>query len=687
MNRPNQRPIVFLSLFVLGITSQVMQAWLVRESLVVFYGNELSLGAVFGSWLFWIALGSLAVIWLRDRRWVKEPTRGLSAILLSLPLLMALQVVAVRAIRRLLDTPSVELVPLGELFPSVALLTLPVAVALGLAFPLACKALSESDAKSIVRGISWLYVAEAAGALLGGILFTFLFIQWLGMWRGLGLLALALAFIAWRLRPSRSTALVAGLVALSGLLLAATPLSERIHSTLETFRFHTLQPGLTLLDSVETRYGHVSYARLGDQISVVQDGRIAVSFPQPEEIQQTAAYVYAQSKDAKQVLLFGSFASGLAAELLRYPVKHIDVVIQDQSAFEHLKPYLTAQNRAALNDRRLQLRFGDSRRFLRGLTDQHYDLVLAMDAAPTSAHSNRLFTREFYSALHEHMADSGVFCTQVSSASNYLGGTVRSYAGSVFRTLSDVFADVSVMPGDIHLYCAGKQAGVVSEDPFELSWRYLSIKLDERRFPAGAFYSLLPQDRIRDLHRQFQEQPGDLNSDARPVTFYLNMLLWARYTASGLADWLEHLRVMGAWPYLVPILAFLGLWLLRTLLAAEPAVRTRRQAGSFALVLLGLVAMALQLVVLFDYQAHVGFIFERIALLNALFMTGLALGTGLLGQAMTRRGRPESWLMALLLLVTANAASRRRPPLRDWVNWTAGRSKPLISAYPACMAC
>jgi len=67
---------------------------------------------------------------------------------------------------------------------------------------------------------------------------------------------------------------------------------------------------------------------------------------------------------------------------------------------------------------------------------------------------------------------------------------------------------------------------------------------------------------------------------------------------------------------------------------------------------LGLVAMALQLVVLFDYQAHVGFMFERIALLNALFMTGLALGTGILGQAMTRRGRPETWLMALLLLVT-----------------------------------
>ena len=652
MCRPNQRLITFIALFVLGITSQVMQAWLVRESLVVFYGNELSLGAVFSSWLTWIALGSLTVIWLRERRWVKEPTRGLSVILLSLPLLMALQVVAIRAIRRLLDTPSMELVPLGELLPSVALLTMPVTLALGLAFPLACMALSESEAKSIVRGISWLYVAEAAGALLGGILFTFLFIQWLGMWRGFGLLALALAFIAWRLRPTRGTTLAAGLMALSGLVVTATPLSGGIHSWLETFRFSTLQPGLTLLDAVETRYGHVAYARFGDQFSVVQDGRIAENFPQPDAIQETAAYVYAQAKDAQQVLVFGSFASGLVAELLRYPVKHIDLVVQDQSAFERLEPYLTEENRVALDDKRLQLRFGDSRRYLRGLTDQRYDLVLALDTAPTSAHSNRFFTREFYSGLQRHIADSGVFCTRVSSASNYLGGTVRSYAGSVFRTLSEVFAEISVMPGDIHLYCAGNRPGQVSEDPGELSRRYLATELDEHRFPAGSFYSLLPPGRIRDLHHQFQEHPGELNSDARPVTFYLNMLLWARYTASGLADWLEDLRSMGALPYLVPALVFLGLWLLRSVLAADPAARTQRQAGSFALLLLGLVAMALQLVVLFDYQAHVGFMFERIALLNALFMTGLALGTGLLGQAMARRGRPESWLMALLLLVS-----------------------------------
>ena len=108
MNPAKRQLNTFLSLFILGISSQVIQAWMVREILVVFYGNELSLGAIFGSWLLWIALGSLAVIWLRDWRWVRDPTLGLSAILMTLPLLLLVQVVAVRGVRRLLDTPSLD---------------------------------------------------------------------------------------------------------------------------------------------------------------------------------------------------------------------------------------------------------------------------------------------------------------------------------------------------------------------------------------------------------------------------------------------------------------------------------------------------------------------------------------------------------------------------------------------------
>ncbi|RMG35731.1 MAG: hypothetical protein D6720_06485, partial [Gammaproteobacteria bacterium] len=642
--------LVLFALFLLGIFSQVMQAWLVRETLVVFYGNEVSLGAFFGSWLLWIALGALLVVWRHHRPWVRDARRGLSTVLLSLPLLLALQVAATRAVRLALDVPSVELIPLGQLVPAVALLVLPGALALGLAFPLACRALGERGEAGVVRGVSWLYVAEAAGALLGGMLFTFVLIPWLGLWRGLGVLGLVLGLLAWRLRPARTTALGGGLLVLLGLLMLVGPLAQTLESRLEALRFHTLQPGLVLVDALDTRYGHVAYARLGKQVSVVRDGRISASFPQRRAIEQTAAYVYAQAAGARRLLLFGSFASGLAAELLRYPVDHIDLVLQDRRAFDHLRPLLTTEQRKALEDPRLQLHFVDGRRYLRDYAGPAYDLVLVLDAAPTNAHGNRYFTLDFYRQARAHMTAGGVLCTRVSSASNYIGGTVRSYAGSVYRTLSAAFPAVALQPGDQQLFCASPQPDRVSEDPTELARRYLATPLDEHRFPAASFASLLPAERVRYLHYQYQHFPAELNTDRRPVTFYLNMLLWARFTASTLADQLARLRALGPWPYLLPAGVFLILWSLRNAMENRSQQRIQRQAGSLALALLGLVAMALQLVVLFDYQAHVGFMFERIALINALFMTGLALGAGLLGQAMSRLGRAESWLIGLLLL-------------------------------------
>ncbi len=632
-----------------------MQAWLIRETLVVFYGNELSLGAFFGSWLFWVALGSWVVMHFRHHPWVADAGRGLAVILLALPVLLAIQLVAVRGIRVLLDIPSIELIPLGDLLFALSGLTLPSGLAMGLAFPLACKALADVEAEAqdgVVGGVSRLYIFEALGALLGGVIFTFVLIQWVGVWRGAGALILALGLCAWCLRAhATSVRVMAAVWVLGGSLLMLSPLSARLQSGLEQMRFNTLQPGLELLEALETRYGHLALARLGPQTSVVRDGRIAESFPQADLVQQTAAYVHAQATGAQRVLLFGGLAGGLAAELLRYPLHDLDLVLQDRRAFELIRPYLPEETQLALLDPRLHLHFQDGRGYLRGLDKAGFDLVLVLDAVPTSAHGNRYFTREFYTRVQANLASDGVICTQVSSASNYLGGVVGSYSGSVYNTLASVFPHLSILPGDTHLYCASPAPGRVSEDPSVLRERYLATDLDEHRFAHLSFYSLLPADRIRYIRGQLKDGAGELNTDTRPVTYYLNMLLWGRFSVSGFVDWLEDLRQMGVWPYLVPLAVFLGLWWLRVSLEGFVRVRHKRQAAVFTLAVLGLVAMALQLIILFSYQAHVGFMFERVALLNALFMTGLALGTGLLGRHLAARPRADQFLGLLLGLV------------------------------------
>jgi spermidine synthase len=656
---------IFFAILILGAYSQILQAMLIREGLVVFYGNEVSLGAFYGSWLFWLAAGTLLVIRLRGRDWVREPLPSLRRLLLLLPLALALQILALRSARLFLTVSSSEFVPLGELFLSLFLVTSFSGLIFGVAFPLAFKAvrnaIDDDSTGAAVGLVSWLYVADALGALAGGVIFTFVLLRWLGTVETLGLLTLALGLTAWWLyeRPLRQgwIGLVLGVL---GLVLVMGPVAPRLDRALEELRFGTLQPGLQLVDAVDTRYGHVEVGRLGDQYSVVADGQIRDSFPLPREVEREAAFFAAEADGPERVLIFGGFAGGLPAELLRYPVKKIDVVEEDRRAFEEVRPFLTAQSRKALKDPRLALHFEDGRRYVNQAgADARYDLVLVLSAAPSSAYSNRYFTRDFYQRVRKLLSPEGVFCTQVSGASNYLGKEVGSYTGSVYHTLGQVFPHIAIEPGDVQVFCASPAPDRVSEEPVELERRYLALPLDEHRFPAASFYSLLPAEEIsyvRDRLEEAAEQGNaEINTDERPVTYYLNMVLWGKLSASGFVDWLQRVREMGPWPYLLPPFLIVCLWLLRSAMEGFQRPALQRRAATFVLLMLGAIAMAAELAVLFGYQSQVGFMFERVALLNGLFMTGLALGAGG-GTWLARRAPPVMALTLVMLLVAGGLA-------------------------------
>lgn len=658
MSRLPPRSAFYLAFLVLGVYAQVAQALLIRESLVAFYGNEVSLGAFFGSWLLWVAVGSIAATHWRGRG--AGAIGALRVVLLLLPLLLILELLLFRSVRWVLSAAAGELVPFGELLGATLVLNVPTGLAIGLAFPLAVQGLraieadpAGADTPGAVRAASVLYALDALGAFGGGVLFTFVLVDWLGPWRtaaaGMACLGLAVVLLSsgsrgWRLAG------VAGLLA--GTALALPRVGGLVDHALERWRFAALQPGLELVDAVETRYQHAALARRGPQLSLVSDGRIETSFPDPDQVRQDAAYFYAQSGGARRVLLLGGVASGLAAELLRYPLERLVVVQPDAKAFARVRPHLPAETLAALADPRLELHFEDGRRYANTLTGgAGFDLVLVLAGDPSTAHNNRYYTAEFYAAVRRGMAPAGVLCTAVGGASNYLGREIQGYGASVLRTLGGAFAHLALMPGEQQLFCASEEPGRVSEDPSVLEQRYLDTPLDAHRFPALVFHSLLPADRIAFVRQQLAAPPGELNTDGRPVTYWLNMLLWGKFSASQFVAWLERLRDLGPWPYVVPAAVLVVLLLLRAGMEAWPQSRLRRQAATLALAALGFVAMAAQLALLFSYQATVGFMFGRIALLNGVFMTGLALGSGWLGRILSARAGGA--LMAVLGLTAA----------------------------------
>lgn len=660
MSTGPRRSSTYVALGTLGACSQIAQALLGRDLMVAFHGNEVSLGVFFASWLGWIAVGAFGVSVLRQRSGDRDPLPLLRTCLLAVPVVLGVQLVLARSVRAFFERSTAELLPLGELMAATVLVTLPTSLLIGIAFPLACQALDPPtvDGRSRLatesRAVTRLYVVEAAGALVGGVLFTVVMVEWLGTWRSVGVVAVALAFAVFRL-SSRGGFVrrASAILALAGFVVAATPVGGMLAARSEAARFATLHPRLQLVDTVETRYGHVALARLGQQISVVYDGRIAESFPDRQTAARRAAYFLAQSRRAEKVLLLGEAAGELAPELMAYPISHLDVVAEDRAAFDHLRPHLPSHMRAALRDPRLSLHFRDGRRFVNDLSaSAAYDLVLVLEPDPSTARLNRYFTRDFYEQLSRAMAPDGVLCTEVGSAENYLGREVRGYAGSVYRTLRAVFPRVAVAPGGIYTLCATRAEDVVTTDADTLAARYMATPVRDRTFPASSFQSLLVPDQVEQATRWLQDDDTEINTDSRPVTYFLNMLLWGRTTGSGLVGALQTLRSMGPWPYLVPLIVFIGLFMARTLVEAPPRRAQRRAAATFAILALGFVAMASQLVLILAYQSRVGFVFGRFALLNGLFMTGLAVGAGLVGQ---RLAQARSLGPALTLSLGATA--------------------------------
>ncbi len=124
-----------LAITAAGFASAVAQILTVRELLVLFYGNELSVGLVFTSWLLWTALGSS--LGGRYSRRINPTEVTLALALTGLALVVPATLLWIRASRLVWFIPLGELLPPGKMLAIALTATGPLCIANGLLFALA----------------------------------------------------------------------------------------------------------------------------------------------------------------------------------------------------------------------------------------------------------------------------------------------------------------------------------------------------------------------------------------------------------------------------------------------------------------------------------------------------------------------------------------------------------------------
>ncbi|KPK57376.1 MAG: hypothetical protein AMK73_10245 [Planctomycetes bacterium SM23_32] len=281
---------------------------------------------------------------------------------------------------------------------------------------------------------------------------------------------------------------------------------------------------------------------------------------------------------------------------------------------------------------------------------------------PTSASASRFYTVEFFREVARVLRPGGALAVcGVTGSDNYVRGTaVLAYGACIYGTVRSVFPWIVVRPGGELCLFAAAGPGVVTADVQVLVGRFERLGLQPELLKYAFELSEFPPERVEWVETLLEEArpTAMLNRDARPVVFTLFLRVQSHFAGRRLGaprrgeagpSLLERVRGVGA-PWLgAPFGLLLGLVaLVRALGGRRRAVAWACGMGVFTTGAFGLSA---EMLVVYSYQTHFGYVYRDVALVVGLFMLGLALGGWLTHRlARARPGR------ALLGVEVAQAA-------------------------------
>ncbi|HHT9137078.1 MAG TPA: hypothetical protein ACFYEK_07540 [Candidatus Wunengus sp. YC60] len=675
--------LLFLCIAAIGCYATIAQVMLIREFLNIFYGNELCLGIVFGAWFLGIATGAFAGA--RIGHTFKYAFAAFAITLMVLCFVLPVQIVFVRGVRGLLSVGVGEYISILPLLLTTIGLILPFSFIIGFLFPFSSKVISGATRDAAVD-IGVVYIVESMGSLFGGLVFSFFLVSRFHPFKIITLLnvgmfvLLTVLFFSFRRREQvcigeekgKKAKRVLGFISLGLALVMVvvwfSPVLDRIESLSTEMRWKTLNPQIELVIAADSKYQHIDIGRQSEQYSLYLNGQYAATFPNEYECAQIAHLVMSQHPFPKHVLLIGNGLGGLISEMLLYPIETLDYVELDQRLLQISGKYLSPSDKQALSDKRVTVYHQDGRYYVKNSPKrQHYDIVLINTPDPSTAFLNRFYTLEFFKEARKILKSDGVLIASVSSAATYIGKEVGSYTGSLYRTLHDAFQNVLVTPGQTNFYFACNKDNVITLDIKTLMERYRNFRVKSDYFSEYLFYTLLQPEQVKFIESQLSKRKDLLvNTDARPVTYFLNLILWDSLTGGRLHGLFHGLKDVGLKAFFIPIvIALAG----RIIYVVLRQIKLRKKNGKYhefsfhydkqlktncliALATTGFTGIALEIVLLYAFQNIYGYIYERMGVIVAVFMVGLALGGYLMNQIIKKIQNPKSEISNRCLLPT-----------------------------------
>ena len=455
--------------------------------------------ATLTSFISGLALGSFAGAFLAERS--RRPTMALALTLTATAVASCISLVIVGSPLGDIGPGGLgqEATVAGVPLPLLAIacgLTFPIALGLGVAFPLSLE-LAGSQSAIPARRLGILYAVNTAGAVTGALFAGFVAIPAAGLRASLLMATTALLLGATvlifagrrpstSLRPGKTAPTIAALVPITAVIvwMATGAGWERewlagggyLYSRFVPAgvdRRATLTAG-TLLYYREGATGTVSVKNLTGERSLAIDGKVDASTARDMLTQKLLAHLPLLLHPNPQRVAIVGLGSGVTlGSALVHPISSVDVVEISAEVVE-ASAHFADVNRHALDDQRTRLVRGDGRTHL-SLTSRRYDVVISEPSNPWMAGVAALFTQDFFHTVRTRLAPGGIFC-QWAHTYDINDADLRS----IVATFRAEFPDGTMwLAGDGDLLLVGSEGPLESRlDAIVTTWRRPGVRED-----------------------------------------------------------------------------------------------------------------------------------------------------------------------------------------------------------------
>lgn len=640
-------------IIIIGASGIIAQIVLIRELLVIFQGNELSIGIILGNWLIAEALGSYLF------RKVRISQKSYQALIFGFALLFPMLGIITKLLRLILGVTPGEIITIPMMYLSSLIILLPVSFLHGALFTSSVSVLIFQNTETRTKTAGKVYVLENIGTIIGGVIISFLLIPYLSSLQigfFIGIINLFALLILLKHKQLVLKLIKSILIILLGILFFSA-------RKIEKWTLAKTYPNYNIITSANTIYSNITVIKREEQYSYLVDGTPTIITPLGDQlfIEDFVNFPLLSHNNPKRILLISGGAGGVLSQMVKYPITQIDYVELDPGLIKNLRQNPTELTEQELTDPKVKIINIDARFFIEQYPNK-YDIIFINFLTSLSLQTNRFFTKEFFEICRTRLNQDGILVTLTPGSLSYISPTMRNLIKSHFKTLQQVFLRTSIIPGDYNLYLSCNQpafglnpeslhqrllVSAISTDVFNLNY----LKYRTQKNTIDWFYNSLDIKTDKVL----------INSDGKPLGLFYSLYYWNTIANPSLKSLFRLISTISFKTFIVIILLF---FIIFFLIAKKADFSINLP---FAIFSTGVVAMIFSLVISLSFQIRYGYLYYQISILLTTFIAGTTLG-GYLGNTFFPIKRKyflllELTLIILLLILTVSLVNRAYPSI------------------------